>query len=202
MHLLEANHPWDSATAWYAIITGGCLFLSGIVSGYFDNLVDCWHFGERVKAHYSLQKWIGSEKLKRYADNLQRKIGSMAGNIFFGVSLAIIPFLGQISGLPFDVRHVTLATGNLILAISALNFNLSGWQYAVIALGILLIGFINLMVSFGLLLAIAARSRGNKSKLLRNLLVAALCEVVRSPTDFFYPKPSATLELPGSAKDK
>ena len=124
MHLLEANHPWDSATAWYAIITGGCLFLSGIVSGYFDNLVDCWHFGERVKAHYSLQKWIGSEKLKRYADNLQRKIGSMAGNIFLGVSLAVIPFLGQISGLPFDVRHVTLATGNLILAISALKFNL------------------------------------------------------------------------------
>ena len=71
-----------------------------------------------------------------------------------------------------------------------------------IALGILLIGFINLMVSFGLSLAIAARSRGNKSKLLRNLLFAAVCEVVRSPRDFFYPKPTATLELPGSAKDK
>jgi site-specific recombinase len=195
LHLLEANHPWHSATAWYAIITGVCLFLSGIVSGYFDNLVDCWHFGERVKSHNSLQKWLGAKRLERYADRLQRNLGSMAGNIFLGVSLALLPFFGQISGLPLDVRHVTLGTGNLMLAASALHFQLTTEQSVGVVLGVALIGTINLIVSFGLSLALAARSRGNKAKLLRSLLFSALGEVARSPRNFFYTKQTPPLEL-------
>lgn len=195
-HVLEANHPWHSPSLWYAAITGGCLFFSGMVSGYFDNVANCFALHERVRRHVFLRRWLGGRLVDTVANHLYRGFGGVAGNVALGVVLGFMPFLSAITGLPLDVRHVTLATGNLVLALVGLG---SGISVSMIlsALGsVALIGTINLLVSFGLSLALAARSRGTHHRLLRRLLAEVWRNLWRTPVQFIYPKAEQPLALP------
>ena len=117
--------------------------------------------------------------------------------------LGSIGQLGIILGLPIDIRHITFSSANFAFALVGLNNHLS-WQVWITSLfGIVMIGMINLAVSFSLALMVALRSR-NISFIQGRALVSLLWKrLIHHGRDFFYPpkEPTITGTPPDSKKE-
>ena len=159
-HLLHDLSPIDSLAMFHAAIAGVCLFLGGLISGYYDNLAAYERIRERIEHATWLRRILGEQRLGRFAVYLDDNLGALAGNFFLGIMLTMVGTIGFLTGLPIDVRHVTLSSANFGLAISALDFAVDGIVLAKCLTGIALVGFINLTVSFSLALWVALRARG------------------------------------------
>jgi site-specific recombinase len=104
------------------------------------------------------------------------------------------PVMGKFFGLPLDVRHVTLSTGALTQAVSALGREgLSHPDLFPAMLGIGIIGCLNFGVSFVLALAVALRAREVERSDRFRLLVSVLTTFFRSPLQFFFPPRPSTV---------
>ena len=53
--LLHDLNPFTSLALPHAAIAGVCLFLSGLIAGYFDNMAVYRKVGPRLKAHPQLK---------------------------------------------------------------------------------------------------------------------------------------------------
>lgn len=159
-HLLHDLSPLDSLALFHAAIAGVCLFLGGLISGYYDNLAAYERIRERIEHATWLRRILGEQRLNRFAAYLDDNLGALAGNFFLGIMLAMVGTIGFLTGLPIDVRHVTLSSANFGLAMSALDFSIDAMVLVKCLIGIALIGFINLTVSFSLALWVALRARG------------------------------------------
>ena len=159
-HLLHSISPFDSMALFYAAIAGVCLFLAGLISGYYDNLAAYERIRERVEHAVWLRKLLGEERLQRVAAYLDNNLGALAGNFFFGIMLGTMGTIGFMTGLPLDVAHVTISSAYFGLAVVALDFSVDLATVAHSLVGIALIGFVNLAVSFALALMVALRARG------------------------------------------
>ena len=159
-HLLHSISPFDSAALFYAGIAGVCLFLAGLISGYYDNLAAYERIRERVEHTAWLKRVLGEARLRRFASYLDDNLGALAGNFFFGIMLGSMGTIGFVTGLPLDVAHVTISSAYFGLAVASLDFAVDLATVAHALAGIALIGFINLGVSFALALWVAMRSRG------------------------------------------
>ncbi len=159
-HLLHSISPFDSAALFYAGIAGVCLFLAGLISGYYDNLAAYERIRERVEHTAWLKRVLGEERLRRFAAYLDDNLGALAGNFFFGIMLGTMGTIGFMTGLPLDVAHVTISSAYFGLAVASLDFVVDLATVAHALAGIALIGFVNLGVSFALALWVAMRSRG------------------------------------------
>lgn len=192
MHMLSDLDPLHSLAIFHAAIAGVCLFLSGIISGYYDNSAIYRRIPERVAATRLLQRlsprW--RERIRQY---LQHNLGALAGNFYFGIMLGSMSTLGFILGLPLDIRHISFATANFAYAIVGLNFAPDWHVYLVSIIGIAAIGITNLAVSFGLALMLALKSRGVRFRLWIPLLKIIVQRLLTSPHDFFWP-PKVVIE--------
>lgn len=158
-HLLHDADPIHSPALFYAGIAGVWLFVSGLISGYYDNKALYTRMGQRVRRLRGLGRVIGQDRLARLAAYLENNLGGLMGNFYFGMLLGFTPTIGFLLGLPLDIRHVTFSTANFATALVALDFALDGHTIALISAGVLLIGTMNLLVSFGLALWVALRAR-------------------------------------------
>ena len=158
-HLLADIHPWQSGAVIFAAIAGVCLFLSGLISGYHDNLAAYNRIPQRLRQQRLLRRLLGEARLGRSVAYLEKNLGALAGNFFFGFLLGGVTTVGILFGLPLDIRHIAFSSAYLGYAINALDYTLPASAVAVAALGIGLIGGTNLVVSFSLSLWIACRSR-------------------------------------------
>jgi site-specific recombinase len=69
--------------------------------------------------------------------------------------------VGKIFGVPFDIRHITIAAGNTSIGLYGVGWeHISKSYLAIVVLGVLGIGFMNFLVSFSLAFFVAMRSRG------------------------------------------
>jgi site-specific recombinase len=104
--------------------------------------------------------------------------------MLLGLAPAVLGFFG----LPLEVRHVTLSTGQLAAALGALGPGLleeSAFWWCVA--GIVAIGVLNLTVSFGLAFTVALRSRGVRLSE-RSLISAAIRRrLLAHPMTFLWP---------------
>lgn len=181
---MDNQHPWRSGALWYAAITGFYLFISGIVAGYVDNRVIYSKIPNRVRQLKWLHSVIGFKRTVKFSKYLETNAGGLAGNITLGILLGTATFIGNITGLPFDIRHITFAAGSFT---SALYY---AWDLAVLAdiivitLGILLIGFVNFSVSFGLAFYLACKSRDISIKDTPELFQFLLKYAKKYPADF------------------
>ena len=92
---------------------------------------------------------------------IEDNVAALGGNVSLGILLGMEPVIAAFFGLPLEVRHVTLSTGQLALASwshGAGIFSTPSFWWAVVGIGA--IGFMNLSVSFGLALIVAIRSTG------------------------------------------
>lgn len=191
-YLLHSINPFTSLAIPHAAIAGVCLFLSGLIAGYYDNLAVYRQVGPRLRQHAKLQRWLGTERLNRVAGYIENNLGALAGNFWFGIMLGSMGTIGFMLGLPLDIRHIAFASANFAQGLFCLNGSADIGLVLVSFLGVVLIGLTNLLVSFSLTLFVALRARKVRYSQWKPLLRLLLTHFVTRPSDFFWPpKPQA-----------
>jgi site-specific recombinase len=191
VHMLHDLHPIFSMALPHAAIAGVCLFLSGLVSGYYDNKAIYNRVPDRLRRIRWLRRLFGERRQERLIVYVEHNLGALAGNFIFGFMLGCMGTLGFLLGLPLDIRHVTFGAANLAYGLQTLDFQVYWVQAAVCALGVILIGMTNLAVSFSLAMYVALKSRRARFSDARGLLRLLLRRLVRRPRDFFWPPKEA-----------
>ncbi len=186
-HLLADIDPLQSGALFYAAVAGVCLFLSGLIAGYHDNLAIYNKIPQRLRALKWPQKLLGVSRLDRVASYVENNLGALAGNFYFGCLLGGMTAIGVLFGLPFDIRHIAFSSAFVGYAAVGLDFMLSWKTAAYIVLSLVLIGFVNLAVSFSLALYVAMKSRKVRFKQWRLLLGNLATRLNQHPGEFIFP---------------
>lgn len=187
-YVARSLDPLHSGTLAYAVLTGVCLWLASIGAGALENWAVYRRLPAALASHRAIRRWLGPERAERFSRLFLRHISGFGGSLSLGLLLAGVPLLGKLSGLPLDVRHVTLSTGALTFAGASLG---SAWvltaEFARAAVGVAFIGLLNFGVSFALALYVALRAREVGALGQLRLVKALLLRFVRSPRAFFLP---------------
>lgn len=183
LHLLRDLDPLGWALP-HAALAGVFLFLSGILSGYFDNKASYARIGARVSNLTWLRWLFGAARAQRIGTYVEDHLGGLMGNFLFGCMLGSAGTIGLILGLPIDIRHIAFSSANLGYAVVVLEFDLPWQAMAWAALGVALIGLTNLAVSFSLALWMALRARGIVFTQTRELLRRLWWRFKLQPTSF------------------
>lgn len=191
-HLLAEIDPVGSGAIFYAAVAGVCLFLAGLIAGYYDNLCDY----NRIPQRLLLLKWpvrlFGAARWQRIASYIENNLGALAGNFAFGFLLGGAAGLGFLLGLPIDIRHIAFSSSYWGFSMIGLEFNVE-WTVAILAAaGVLAIGIANLIVSFYLAMWVGLKARGVTFNQRRNLTKAVLSRLWRQPREFFLPATTDT----------
>jgi site-specific recombinase len=185
--LLEDQHPYHSLALLYACFTGFFLFLSGIIAGYIENHVVHGRVAERMKTHPLFAHTISPKKLDKLANMINKNAGALAGSISLGFFLGCAGPFGKFLGIPFDIRHITISAGNVAIGFYGLNNHVAiGYLLTVIG-GVLLIGFLNFLVSFSLAFFVAVKSRGIHLRDYPEFLSLLGRFFIKHPKDFIWP---------------
>jgi len=148
-------------TVFFAAFTGVLLFASSLIAGWAENWFVFHRLDSAIAWNPRIVARLGANRAQRWSAWWRANISGVAANVSLGLLLGLVPVVAQFFGLPLDVRHVTLAAGQLGAALGALGFGLLSqpafwWCVA----GIAGTGVMNLGVSFGLAFKVALRSRG------------------------------------------
>ncbi|MBL7950141.1 MAG: recombinase [Flavobacteriales bacterium] len=185
--MLHELDPFRSLAIPHAAIAGVFLFLSGLISGSVVNRTIHLRIPERIAQHPVLKLTLSQKWRERLAAGYSRHAGGVLSNFWFGVFMGSIGTIGIIFGLPLDIRHITFAAGNMGLGLVGADWQVDKWTIITSVLGIAIIGFINFIVSFGLSLSLALRSRKIPFTDVFAIL-GSLWERLRAePMSFFFP---------------
>ncbi len=179
-HLIEELDPIRSLALPHAAITGLWLTTSGIVAGYASSSVMARHVPERIRRSVQVRRRIGKRRTERLARFVESGgAGAVMGSVVLGVLLGCTGTVGQLLGIPIDIRHVSFSSANLGLAIRTLGVEQS--HLARSLAGIAGIGATNLAVSFSLALGLALHARRARLRdmptLARDVATSALREL-------------------------
>jgi site-specific recombinase len=187
VHVLESL-TLLGPTALYAAFTGVLLFASSLIAGWAENWF-VWHrLDSAIAWNPRFVARLGAARAQRWSAWWRANVSGLAANISLGLMLGLVPSVAAFFGLPIEVRHVTLSTGQLAAALGAEGSALFGhaafwWCLA----GIAVTGPLNLAVSFFLAFRVALRSRGirlaDRSRIYRAIRV----RLWRRPASFIVP---------------
>src|SRR5690606_28974520 len=123
----------------------------------------------------------------KLAEIVEKKWPGIASNFWFGVFMGSTHSLGHFLGLNLDIRHITFASGNIALGAYGADFSipLSVWLWSFI--GLVVIGFMNFIVSFMLSLYLAFKSRNLPMSELIPLFKSVWKYFKNNPIKFFFP---------------
>ena len=169
--LLNDIHPLQSGSILYASIAGVCLFFSGLIAGYYDNKAVYNKIPQRLAALKWLRYMLGEKRLHNVATYIEHNLGAIASNFYFGCMLGILGSVGILLGLPIDIRHIAFSSAFVGFASAGLDFIMTWQMLMYAALGLVLIGLMNLTVSFSLALYVAMNSRKIRLNNWRKLVV-------------------------------
>jgi site-specific recombinase len=185
--VIEAHHPWHSGTVFYAALTGVILWSSSIIAGWVENWAVYRRLPEAIAEH-RIRRFVGRRVTGWASRWFARNISGIGGNVALGFLLAFTKTIGTFTGLPLDVRHVTLSTASLVYAVSARGPEIMlTSDFAGSVLGILIILVLNLGVSFGLAMVVAMRARDVSWAEGFRTFVDIVVGFFRSPVRFFLP---------------
>lgn len=182
---LQSITPITGLALFYAAIAGLWLFCSGLIAGYFDNRADYLEMRLRLRQHPLMRKLFKPQRREKLADYLHDNYGALAGNFFFGVLLGSTSYIGYLINLPLDIRHVAFSSANL--GFSAVSAQLNVMEFLIYLVFVMMIGFVNLWVSFTLALLVAIRARGTRISRFSNLLSSVWQQVRDNPLCLFFP---------------
>jgi len=189
-HLLGDLDPLSWALP-HAAIAGFYLFLSGLITGYFDNSAAYGDLAIRIARLRWLRRLAGAARAARIGVYIQDHLGGIMGNFLFGCMLGSTGVVGIILGLPLDIRHIAFSSANLGYALIGFDFALPLKAILWAALGIALIGLTNLAVSFALALRTALGARGIRFEHWGALLRAIWSRFRSAPRSFLLPPQGA-----------
>ena len=192
----EAQHVLHSITllgptGLYAAFTGVLLFASSLVAGWAENWFVLHRLDSAIAWNPRIVASLGATRARRWSAWWRANVSGVAGNVSLGMLLGLVPALASFFGLPLDVRHVTLASGQLGAALGALGWPLLAepvfwWCMA----GIACTGVLNLGVSFWLAFKVALRSRGVRVQDRALIGKAIRRRLLREPMSFLWPPKS------------
>ena len=175
-------------TALFAAFTGVLLFASSLVAGWVENWFVYHRLHSALAYHPALVARLGAPRAARWAGWWRANISGLAANVSLGLMLGLVPVLLAFVGLPIEVRHVTLSTGQLMAAASSLGWGtLAEPAFWWCAAGLVATGALNLGVSFWLALQVALRSRGITLRDRRALRQALWQRLRQAPRSFVLP---------------
>ena len=187
LHVIDSLKPWGPSLL-FAAFTGVLLFTSSIFAGWVEN----WFVLHRLDAaiHYNprITKAIGARRAARCARFLRDNLSGLAANISLGFMLGLTPVIAAFFGLGLDVRHVTLSSGQMAAAASALGpevIHMSAFWWSIGTLPF--IGALNVLVSFYLAFRLALRAQNVTGVERSRLYVALRHRLFHSPLSFFAP---------------
>ena len=179
--------PIHSLAILHAAIAGVFLFLSGIISGSIANRDKHNQVYFRIQEHPVLKRTFGRRKTLKIADLYEKKWAGIVSNFWFGVFMGSTASIGLFLGLNLDIRHITFASGNLALGLYGANYVVRQTLLFWGIFGIGVIGLVNFLVSFGLSLGLAFRSRDISLFELRFVALAIWKHFKSKPLSFFFP---------------
>ena len=196
--LLKDLNPIESKAILHACIAGFFLFISGIISGNISNSSIFNQVPERISQSPFLNQVIGAKNSKRLSDFYTKHWAGIISNFWFGIFLGVIAPLGVFLGLDLDIRHITFSAGNFALALYGKGFDIDTYTFTISLVTIFLIGAFNFIVSFGLSMLLAFRSRKVNFGELTIIYKTILKYFIKNPLRFFIPLKS---ELDEASKD-
>jgi site-specific recombinase len=175
-------------TLLFAAFTGVLLFASSLVAGWAENWF-VWHrIDSAIAWNPRLRALLGAERAQRWAAWWRANVSGLAGNVSLGLMLGLIPALALFFGLPIEVRHVTLSTGQLAAAAGTLGIDLlQRAEFWWCVVGIVGTGVLNLAVSFFCAFKVALRSRGVRVAERSRIRHAIIRRLLRHPGSFLVP---------------
>jgi site-specific recombinase len=185
--VLASLHPTESGTLPYAALTGVILWLSSLCAGWLENWAVYRRLPEAIAEH-RVSRIVGTRVTEWASRVFARNIAGVGGNIAIGLMLGFPSVIGQFAGVPIDVRHVTLSTGSVTMAMCALGgdaFSTPAFHGAVV--GIVCILALNILVSFTCATVVAMRARDVSFLDGLRMLGAIVVGFFRQPLRFFVP---------------
>ena len=196
--LLKDLNPIESKAILHACIAGFFLFISGIISGNISNSSIFNQVPERISQSPFLNQVIGAKNSKKLSNFYTKHWAGIISNFWFGIFLGVIAPLGVFLGLDLDIRHITFSAGNFALALYGKGFDIDTYTFVISLVTIFLIGAFNFIVSFGLSMLLAFRSRKVNFGELTIIYKTILKYFIKNPLRFFIPLKS---ELDEASKD-
>lgn len=154
-HVL-ASHSVLGPSVLFAALTGLFLWISSLLGAAGDNWTRVTHLADRLATNVHVMKRIGATRARTYAESTVKRFGGLLGNLSLGFMLGGIPAAFAIAQLPVEIRHVTVSTGSVALALSA-GAGTRG-EIALAIGGVVVIALVNVVVSFVLALWLALRA--------------------------------------------
>lgn len=185
--LLEDQHPFHSLALVYACFTGFFLFASGIIAGYVENHVVYGRITERLRTHPIFSHTMSKKRLNRLVNQVEKNSGALTGSICLGFFLGCAGPLGKFLGIPFDIRHITISAGNTAIGFYGLDHKIQLGYLLTIIGGVLLIGFLNFLISFSLAFFVAVKSRGIRLRDYPEFFSLMGRFIRKYPKDLFWP---------------
>jgi len=186
-HVLHDMHLLGP-TALFAAFTGVLLFSSSIVAGWVENWFVFHQLDSAIRHNPRFTRVLGVARAARWAEFLRTHISGLTANISLGFMLGIVPAILAFFGLDLEVRHVTLSAGQVAAAAATLGWGVLAdpafwWAVA----GVLVVGPLNLAVSFYLAFRLAMKAQAI-SNVNRGRINAALRQRMRrAPLSFLLP---------------
>jgi site-specific recombinase len=157
-HVIAA-HSLLGPSVLFAALTGLFLWISSLLGAAGDNWTRVTHLADRLATNVHVMKRLGARRARGYADAVVERAGGLLGNVSLGLMLGGIPAAFAIASLPIEIRHVTVSTGSLALALAAgAGTHGSRGDVALAIGGIVVIAIVNVCVSFVLALWLALRA--------------------------------------------
>ena len=157
------------------------------MGGWVENFAVYRRLPQAIAEH-RVGRLTGRRFLRWFSEAFARNVSGSAGSIALGMMLGMTPVLGKFFGLPLDVRHVTLSSGTLALALaeqSAPRLTSPDALAAIAGIGIIFV--LNLGVSFFLAMTVALRAKEVPRRDRWALLSAIARRFAGHPGEFLYP---------------
>ena len=186
-HIL-AEHHMLGRTIPYAIVTGALLFASSIIAGWVENWFVLHRLDSVIAYHPRCTRLLGASRARRWGRYWGENISSWTANVSLGLLLGLVPPIVGFFGVPVEVRHVTLVSGQI--AVAAQHLGPSVWHASALwwaVGGIFITGFLDLAVSFYLAFRLALTAQNVTGVDRRRLYVAMGRRALRQPLSFFFP---------------
>ena len=173
----------------FAAFTGVLLFASSIIAGWTENWFVLHRLDSALQYNPRITRLLGERRAARWAHFLRDNLSGLAANISLGLMLGLAPAFASFFGLGLDVRHVTLAAGQLGIAVASLGPDVVHqsalwWSVATIPL----VGALNVGVSFYLAFLLALRAHnvtvGERARIYAGLRT----RLRKAPLEFFFPR--------------
>lgn len=185
--LLHDLDPFQSKAILHASIAGVFLFISGVISGNISNNSVFFQIPKRIAKNPFINYFFGQRIAKQLSVYYSKNWAGIVSNFWFGVFLGATAPIGLFLGLDLDIRHITFAAGNFALGLYGKDFVITSYTFWISFVTVFVIGFFNFIVSFGLSMFLAFRSRKVEVSEAREIFSEIFRYFIRNPFRFFFP---------------